>query len=263
MEGGEDPKHLREVQYKDSSNLGARARLHERYGTATIGWFDFVASLVDWDRCQAALDAGCGNGLVWPTIDARLQHPIEVTLADLSAGMIEEARARTNPLAHIRVVRAEVADVQELPFADDSFDVVLANHMLYHVPDHARAVRELARVLRGDGVLIAATNGSNSMPELTALRETTPGFAQRFSRENGAAILGDAFADVTWHSYQDELHCTDADDVVAYIESMSPGALTPADVDRLRATITERMVDGVFRVTKDTGAFVARNNAQP
>ena len=47
----------------------------------------------------------------------------------------------------------EVADVQDLPFPDASFDAVIANHMLFHVEDRPRALGEIVRVLRPDGRL--------------------------------------------------------------------------------------------------------------
>ena len=58
---------------------------------------------------------------------------------------------------------AQVFDAQELPFPDDAFDVVVANHMLYHVPEPARAAAEIGRVLRPDGLLLAATNGPDHL----------------------------------------------------------------------------------------------------
>lgn len=244
--------YLREVQYKDDSNLASRANLHAKYGTATIGWFEWLVEQVDWPADALVLEVGCGPGWLWEV----LHSLIRLVLSDLSVGMATAASARAG-------APATVADVQRLPFADETFDVVVANHMLYHVPDIPAAVGELRRVLRPGGALLAATNGVESMREIAELRGAGSEFPKRFGRENGAAVLGEAFTDVTWHHYDDELRCTDADDVVAYIASMEPGELTAGERAELRHRIEQRMVDGVFRVTKDTGAFVARNNAQP
>ena len=54
-------------------------------------------------------------------------------------------------LADVRGVKFECADIQNLPYQDASFDVVIANMMLYHVPDIARGLSEVRRVLRRDG----------------------------------------------------------------------------------------------------------------
>lgn len=258
MNDPEDQAYLRAVQYRDGSNLSARARLHERYSTAAINWFDFVTALVDWSDVSDALDVGCGTGLVWPAIDAVLSRPLSLTLTDLSAGMVDEAKTRISPLARVAVVRTEVADVQALPFDDASFDVVLANHMLYHVPDRPQAVRELRRVLRPHGRLVAGTNGPLHMRELDALTtdSNSRGYAAAFGRENGHAILSQSFGYVTWHPHEDSLRCTDADAVVAYVASMAPEHAPSAKV-RTEVETVMAANDGVFAITKDTGAFVA------
>ena len=72
--------------------------------------------------------------------------------------MVDEAVARAKDGRYAQI-RGRVCDVQALPFKDDAFDVVIANHMLYHVPDPDRGVAELARVVHRDGVVLAATNG--------------------------------------------------------------------------------------------------------
>jgi SAM-dependent methyltransferase len=95
-----------------------------------------------------------------------------------------------------------------LPFRDGAFDVVLAAHMLYHVPDRAAAVRELRRVLTAGGTCVAVTNGARHLRSLRELVEAAvgkaaPGWRMRspselaFAAENAAAQLGAAFGSVT------------------------------------------------------------------
>ena len=76
--------------------------------------------------------------------------------------MVRQRRDRTR-----RVVRA-VAEA--LPFRDAAFDVVVANYVLHHVPDTARAVTELARVMRPGGVAVVACVGDGHLTELTQIR---------------------------------------------------------------------------------------------
>jgi SAM-dependent methyltransferase len=224
-------------QYKDGGNLTARADLHRKYGTSAVSWFDWVAQQVDWPENGDVLEVGCGPGWLWASVTT----PINLTLTDLSAGMVAEAAARVGALAM-------VADAQELPFESDSFDVVVANHMLYHVPDRTKAIAEFARVLRPGGLLVAATNGRNQMKELLDVGRLT----EAFGRENGAELLRASFTHVEWRTYEDELHCTDVDDAVAYVRSIDK-----SDDPGLRDRIAEQFVDGVLRITKDTGLFLA------
>lgn len=73
-------------------------------------------------------------------------------LTDISPAMVDAAREQ---LADVRGVKFECADIQNLPYPDASFDVVIANMMLYHVPDIACGLSEVRRVLRRDGRFFA------------------------------------------------------------------------------------------------------------
>jgi SAM-dependent methyltransferase len=136
-------------------------------------------------------------------------------------------RARAS--SGLELVEAEVADARELPFDDEAFDVVIANHMLYHVPAPETAVAELARVLRPDGVLMAATSGPRHLRELWEIRAEVFGGPPRslntevFGSVTGASILRAFFSNVEWREYADTLRCTSVDDVVAFLTSSPPG----------------------------------------
>ncbi|MEZ4608117.1 MAG: class I SAM-dependent methyltransferase [Deinococcales bacterium] len=79
-------------------------------------------------------------------------------------------------------------DAEEIPFADNSFDAVIANHMLYHVADRPKALGEIARVLKANGKLYATTVGERHMGELTVLvnafRKEPANFRLGFILEN-------------------------------------------------------------------------------
>ena len=264
---GGDQDYLRDVQYRDPSRLTARANLHARYSTSPIGWFDWVVSQIDWPQSAAVLEVGCGPGWLWAATAPRLPPGLRLTLTDLSPGMVSVARARVAGLAHFDALEARQADVEQIPYDDGAFDVVVANHMLYHAPDPVRAVAELARVLRHDGVRVAATIGPRHLRELDEIRFEILGgpvrkaTAEAFGAVSGATILGQSFGAVTWRDYEDELHCTDPDDVVAFITSTPPGeSATPAQRAALRHAVDVRMEagDGVLVVSKQTGLFLAR-----
>jgi SAM-dependent methyltransferase len=166
------------------------------------------------------------------------------------------------------VSRSEVADVQGLPFADGSFDVVVANHMLYHAPDPEQAVRDLARVLRPDGRLLAATNGARHLRELGEIRAEVFGVMPlddtvlAFGVESGQRILDGAFGVVEWQEYVDELRCTDPQDVLTFLLSVPPGEdATPEQRDQMVAAVAARFEqgNGVMTISKESGAFVCRH----
>jgi SAM-dependent methyltransferase len=263
---GRDQQYLREVQYRDPAKLTARADLHARYSTAVGGWFPWVVAQIEWPAPADVLEVGCGPGWLWER-GGRPPPGLRLTLTDLSPGMVEVARDRVRATSSVDTVEARVADAQDLPFEDGAFDVVVANHMLYHVPDPPRAVAELARVLRDDGVLVAATNGPRHLRELWQIRSEVFGgrpvsqFVDIFSSLTGRPILDRFFTDIQWRVYPDTLRCTVPDDVVAFLTSAPPGEdATPEQRTALCRAVDRRFADGdgVFTVAKESGVFVAR-----
>jgi SAM-dependent methyltransferase len=262
---GRDVAYFRDVQYRDSSKLTARANLHARYGTASTPWFSWVVRQITWSRDGVVLEVGCGPGWLWEQARHALSAELQLTLTDLSDGMVGEAVERAR--ASFGAVDGAVVNAQSLPFTGSSFDVVVANHMLYHVPDPLQAVEELARVLRDDGVLVAGTNGPSHLRELDEISaevfgpRSTPRYMQAFGSHTGAPVLRAHFANVEWRGYDDNLVCTNADDVLAYIVSFPPGErATDAELQKLHDVLADRFAegDGVLKVTKETGAFLCR-----
>jgi SAM-dependent methyltransferase len=163
--------------------------------------------------------------------------------------------------------RYAVADAAALPHPRGDFHAAIANHVLYHVPDRARAVRELARVLRPDGVLYAVTNGRDHVREIDDLikRWAAPGalvdHSAEFGLENGAQQLRAGFAGTELRRWEDALEITEAEPLIAYVRSMSAGSVVDMEGVRREAT---RAIDcqGVIRVRKSTGLFIARGPIQ-
>ncbi|HEX3333729.1 MAG TPA: methyltransferase domain-containing protein [Acidimicrobiales bacterium] len=263
---GTDAAYLREHQYKDPSNLSARIALHARFSQSEQPWYPWLTSLVDWPEDGDVLEVGCGPGTLWLNV-AALLPPLRLTLTDLSVGMLAAAREAVAPLPSLEVVATTACDAQALPFPDRSFDVVVANHMLYHVPDPSRAVSEFARVLRSGGVLVAATNGPNHLDVITELSRqflgssTTDFVDRRFGTTNGAAILSDSFGSVTWYPHACTIVCDEPSAVLAYVTSSGAGhAAAPEQLDALAEAVHARFREagGVLRISTEKGCFVAR-----
>ena len=252
-------------QYQDSSKLMARAAIHVKYGPPGKAW-----SLADSGLFKSGarlLDVGCGPGRFWAVNAKTLPPDLDLTLADLSPGMVDEAVRNVAAVdGKWRSVSGKVADVCALPFDDDSFDGVTALHMLYHAADKDRAVLEIARVLKPGGALIATTNGSGTMAELHALAHAvfgTPPYdfgSASFSLESGEAILKRHFRSVSVHTITDILRVTDPQDIVNYLRSYSPGEeadeATLQDLDRELA-VRMAAQGGAFPITRIASYIVA------
>ena len=267
MRLGTDPVKLQRDQYRDASNLDARASLHARFSTRQgPGWFPWAFSQLEGlPRDARVLEVGGGPGWLWVEVAQDVPPDWTVFLSDLSAGMVYEAGAAAAALGP-RAARLRI-DARALPFPDASFDALLANHMLYHVPDRPRAIAELRRALKPEGRLLAATNGPGHLRELAELvrdasgrREGWEGHPLAFSLKDGAEQLSAAFSRIELKRYEDDLRVTDADAIAAYIASVdgwreAVGPRMPALRARAQAEIDR---SGAFVVHKEVGAFVAR-----
>lgn len=259
---------LVEHQYANSGNLNARAELHRRFSTNATGWHSWVFDQFDLPTAAHVLELGCGPGWLWHNNRDRIRADWQITLTDFSPGMVDEARANlssTKPGAFA----FEQCDAQDLPFEAATFDAVIANHMLYHVPNIAQAIREVYRVLKPSGHFYAATNGIQHMQEMHALgNQIAPDAFTKihqefrvnpFDLETGAQQLEAVFPHVTMRQYPDKLVVTETEPLVAYILSMVPDALkTDENIVPLRAHIDDLIAThGAITITKDSGLFIA------
>jgi ubiquinone/menaquinone biosynthesis C-methylase UbiE len=267
MTGPNDPAYLLTRQYHTAEKLSARMEIHRRFSTNPYGWQRFVFDhlLAAPPLHAAILEIGAGPAELWRTNLDRLPPDWRVTLSDFSPGMLAAAR---RALASSPQFAYEVADAQSLPFSDATFDAAVANHMLYHLPDRAKALGELRRVLTPTGVLFAATNGERHMVELAGLtREAgvldawraTPQLVAAFSLENARDQLAPYFPHIDLAVYEDALEVTEAAPLVAYMHSLSGAADLPSDrLAQLQRIIEDEIAAyGAVHITKSTGLFVA------
>ena len=252
-------------QYGDSRKLAARARL---FGSveADIPWPVWVATEAAFAPGERVLEVGCGPGWFWGAAADALPADLDLTLTDLSPGMVEEAAAKVTGLRRHRVA-SRVADVSNLPFDDASFDAVLAMHMFYHVPDPALGMAEVARVLKPGGRAIVTTNGRGDMHEIYALGAAAFGgpavnpAALAFGFDEARAIMEAAFGKVTSAPHPARLRLTDAGMIFDALTSFPPGeGASEGQQGALRTAIADALArsGGVLDVAKETAVFVGR-----
>ena len=244
--------NLRE-QYATDRNLSARIALHTAYST-NPRWLEWLFDQESPRPGARVLELGCGPASLWRANRERIDPSWSLTLVDFSPGMIDAARRELGERAAY-----VVADAQELPFAPESFDVVLANHMLYHVPDRPRAFAEIKRVLAPGGAFHASTTGRGHLAELGAL---VPGweighYAEAFGLETGPEQLRPFFADIRVERFEDALVVTDVEPVLAYIRSSE--TYDSADLPGARTTVLDEIArHGAFTIAKSQGLISCR-----
>lgn len=258
-------------QYADAGNLNARIRLHQRYSTADEAWwqwvFDHVREAVDAatggggataGEDGSVLEVGCGPGDLWAKNAEEVPAGWTVVNTDLSAGMIEEFQAATSGVG-LAPGGTAAAAAEALPFPDDHFDAVVANHMLYHV-DRDSALPEIRRVLHPGGRLVATTNGEDNMREVRALLDQVSDVwaptSAAFSLQNGPEQLRRHFDAVVRHDFATGLEVSDLEPLVAYAGSL-PG-MGEAETETFAGLAADALADGPLEVHKEQGALVAR-----
>jgi ubiquinone/menaquinone biosynthesis C-methylase UbiE len=257
--------------YADDRHLRSRMAIYAYAETAARpGW---RTSMIAWDGTQIVADVGCGNGFDLRQIvpQGRCRHAIGL---DLSAGMLRSLQ----DLRHAGSLALVQADAQRLPLPDEGVDVAMAMHMLYHVPDLPAAVRELRRVTKRGGTVLASTNSSAHLAEINELLDeavssqlgrplqASPG-PDSFTTQSGAAILSQEFSSVTLRAFDVPLSIPAAQPVIGYIASIREPILAwigePLDFDAVLDDIAvkvERVIQaqGSFRTSTRMGVFICR-----
>lgn len=258
-------------QYRTPQNLNARGGIHARYSVNPRGWLPWVFDILLDELPDEAriLEAGCGPGSLWAANRDRIPAGWRLTLSGFSEGMVTQARdTLTDAVTEAQYARA---DVMELPFADGVYDAVIANHMLYHVPDIDWGLEEIRRVLVPGGILFAATNGLNHMKEMydlinsfdPAVQTDHEGLVSRFCLQSGGEMLRRHFPTVSRIEYPDSLMIDDALPLTEYVCSMAGMGLGVEPVierrDEFHAFLEARLRErGPFRISKHVGMLIAR-----
>jgi len=283
-------------QYENASNLRARIAIHELFSTNKEGWMPWFFKELKQELIMMSsnyknynkkisneniselsnlglkqpnikiLELGCGDASLWNKNFNHIPSNWEITLTDFSDGMLKDAKKNLGEKRsrfNFKIVNAE-----NIPFEEESFNVVIANHMLYHVPNINKALKEINRVLKSEGILFASTVGKNHMKEIREIISTFDIYSltseswestDSFQLENGLKIISEYFNMVELKRYKDNLKVTDPVYILDYIFSM-PGNnevnLSSKDLkkiyDYLEDNINEK--ENIY-ITKDTGYF--------
>ncbi|MBR6381180.1 MAG: methyltransferase domain-containing protein [Lachnospiraceae bacterium] len=248
------------AQYATSKGLDTRISFHDRFSTNKQGFGPWIVSNYALGEGMKVLELGCGTGSMWVGHEDLTAKCGRLVLTDLSEGMLETAKENLGERAPLEY---RVEDIQTLSFADDTFDAVIANMMLYHVPDLPKGLREVRRVLKSGGTFYCATFGEKNFTDVLAEwfrlggEEFHPN--HHFTLQNGAEKLHPFFEEVTRMVYPDALHITDSEDLVTYLRSLASfRSVLDLPEQKIREILAEHMVDGAIDLPKEYGMFRCR-----
>lgn len=273
-------------QYQNATNISARINLHKLYASNQQGWFPWL-----YEQCQITepmniLELGCGNGALWQENYNRLPAHIHITLNDISEGMLRDTEREIELLENQSSADASIHsdtptihrqtknrfafnafDCHQIPYEDEVFDLVLANHVLFYCDCLTDVLGEIRRVLKPNGIFICSTYGASHMQEITHLVQefnslitlSADKLYERFGLENGAALLAPFFANIRMNIYEDSLIVDQAEPLISYILSCH-GNQNQYILDRYKdfRTYVEKKTKKGFHITKHAGVFVCR-----
>ncbi len=258
-------------QYQNASNISARIRLHALYSQNKQGWFPWIyeqlCKIIHQHFSNNApisiLELGCGDGSLWKDKRSQLPANFHIHLTDISEGMLRDTRrslgAEDNHFTYTK------CDCENLPFEDETYDIVIANHVLFYCDNIENACNEIRRVLKSNGYLISGTYGKKHMQEVSKLVQTfdnrivlaADNLYDRFGKENGASILQPYFRHISWLEYEDNLFVPDSEALISYVLSCH-GNQNQYILDKYQdfQAFVKRKVKNGFYITKDAGIFL-------
>lgn len=246
-------------QYSTADKLNTRISIHTKYSVNKQGFGNWITEHYRFPEHASVLELGCGTGDMWKGKRDLAARCGRLILSDFSAGMLDQAK---ETLTDMDGIEYRVVDIQEIPYPDQSFDAVIANMMLYHVPDLGKGLGEVRRVLKNGGVFYCATYGENGMMEyigsLFSGYNIRTAVSTNFTLQNGKEKLSPFFPEVSRDLYEDALLVTDVEDLIDYIFSLSGMTdLRKLPRETVREVLSRHMAGGVLRVPKEYGMFIA------
>lgn len=252
------------MQYKNATNISARIRLHRDYSVNKEGWFPWLFSNLHLKSGMKVLELGAGNGALWSQNIDKVPADVNIILSDISEGMLADAK---NEIGDNSEFQYAVIYAQKIPFADNTFDLVIANHMLFYYDNISKALSEIHRVLKLGASLVCSTYSKRHMREITDLVQnfnsnivlSSTNLYERFGLDNGKQILSKFFDDVTSKKYHNAIEISEATPIILYILSChgNQNGILLNHYQEFKQYV-EQKISGGFSITKDTGFFAAR-----
>ena len=208
------------------------------------------------------LEIGCGNGELWNSFSYDSISECDVFLTDQSEGMIKAVRTRFG-----HQVNTIVCSCEALPFKNDYFDIVIANHVLFYLEDIDQGLSEIYRVLKPKGTVFCSTYGKNHLAEITQLCKdynpkislSTECLQDKFGKENGSEILRKYFKGLNRFDFFGSLQISERQPLIDYILSChgNQTEMLVNNLEEFSSYIDKQLQqNGKIEVQKDACLFV-------
>jgi ubiquinone/menaquinone biosynthesis C-methylase UbiE len=257
-------------QYSTDEKLASRQKLWT-FGLNQQTINSWIFDHLNFQSNNVVLELGSGRGNLWRENLTHIPTDLSLIVSDFSPGMLNQLKANLEGLKDIlNTLDFELIDAQEIPYPDQSFDVVIACHMLYHIPNIQKALKEISRVLKPNGKFLITTTYQTHIQELNKLREIA-GIPMNLKKERYSDFHIESAAGVL-EKYFDIMNTEDYINIVPispenihilvnYIKSLFDGSninVYYKNYDKIMAEITSTIKnEGIFRITGKSGLILA------
>lgn len=251
-------------QYQNATNISARIRLHRDYSINKEGWFHWLFRHLNLQSGMKILELGAGNGILWSKNLEKIPKGMTMVLSDISQGILADAKDEIGDQPDFQYA---VFDAQKIPFADNTFDLIIANHMLFYCDDIPKTLKEVRRVLKPNGSFACSTYSKRHMQEITDLVQSfnsnivlsSTNLYERFGLDNGKKILDPFFNEISCHKYKDGIEISESTPIISYILSChgNQNSILLDHYQEFKQYVDEKVKDG-FYITKDAGYFIGK-----
>ena len=227
--------------YRNPAQLNSRIEFYQKFGKKRKGWYQWISDQIDLSDGDVVLEIGCGSGTLWDQGTWNLMDG-RVLLSDQQPEMVKSARDSISK-SHIQFEYL-TADALDLPFSDEQFEVVIANHVLHLVNDLDRAIKEIHRVLKPGGILYTSTKSSKNFEMIDNIleyigKDTQMNDIVQFELETADETLSNYFDHVQQEVYIEQIQVDDPDALMWFIESKV--SFSPEMREKVRTFLNSRI----------------------
>lgn len=250
-------------QFSNDKKLDFRIEFYKKYTTNKYKFSDWLFDQYQFKEDMSILEIGCGNGKHWEGRIEKLPEGCELILSDFLDGMLDLVKEKYFSYENVSF---EKIDIQSIPFKEESFDVIIANHMLFHVPDLDKGLSEVRRVLKKGGCFYSATDGNGGMrpflnDAIKQFDKENEAFTEKlpFNLQNGEEILSKFFSAVEKREYENTLAITKTEDLIEWLKSTkSISGFSEENLTNLYKYFENiRINNGAINIPRETGLFIS------
>lgn len=253
--------------YKNSDHLNVRILLHKKYSRNPQGWYPFLANQIPFAKNQKIIELGCGNGAFWVENVGILPDQLSIVVTDISSGMVKVAKEAIDQTKLSCLY--DVLDLNHLTYPNESFDIIIANHVLFYANDRNKVCEDIARILKPNGVFVCTAYGQHHMKEIEQITKkfnpkitlSEVNLSDLFGLENAMEYLKPHFTSVNRMDYKDRLILDDYHPLLHYILSCHGNQTEVLHGHRkeFEYYLAELFGQkGQVEITKQAGVFVCR-----